>query len=283
MLLMSSTAGAIDQRTCAVRDDSAVRQLPAAISLAILGLILGLAAVLVARRLVGALVSPLSGGAILLVALAVESVITSYRCVSSSTEFSVPSTQYSSRRQGSLPPRAVFSLIIPGIAAFAMLASLTLRGTPAWGLFFSWLLLISAESIPWLLYYRPGLINVRWLQVLRPTIAPPIESAHNKIPRGLVQQFTRIRDGDRESIHALVKADVAAHDHLAVVHLSFCPPLAAPPQLSAYALNADDAEVRITQAETFGTRLEVRLPAAKETPRALLVEVLGSVTDPKAA
>jgi hypothetical protein len=280
---MSSTAGAIYPSARAARDDSTVRQLSTAISLALLGLILGLGAVLAARRLSGALLSPLSGGTTLLVALTVESTILLYRRISSLTEYSVRSTHYFGRWQRLLPPRAVFSLIIPEVAALAILASLTIRGTPAWGLIPSWLLLISAESIPWLLHYRPGLINTSWLHVLWPTVAPPVESEQAEIPRGLVQQLTRTREADRESIHAIVKADIAANDHLAVVHLSFCPPLAAPPQLSAYALNADDAEVRITQAETFGTRLEVRLPAAKETPRALLVEVLGSVTDPKAA
>jgi len=282
MALMSSTAGAIYCSHGASRDNGAVRQLPTAISLALLGLVLGLAAVLVIRRLSGALVSPLSGGAILLVALIVESTILLYRSFSSCAEYSVLSTQYFGRWQHSLPPRAVFSLITPEVAALAILASLTIRGTPAWGLILAWLLLISTESIPWLLHYRPGLINTRWLHVLRPTVAPPAESEQPEIPCGLVQQLTRTREGNRESIHAIVQADIAANDHLAVVHLSFCPPLAAPPQLSAYALDADDAEIRITQAETFGTRLEVRLPAAKETPRTLLVEVLGSVTDPKA-
>src|SRR5262245_37363726 len=184
MLLMSSTAGAIDRRKCAVRDDGALRQLTAAISLTLLWLIFGLAAVLLIRRLSGALISPLSGGAILLVALVVESAITSYRCASSSTEFSVPSTQYFGRWKLSLPPRADFSLIVPGIAAFAILTSLTLRGTPAWGLFFSWLLLISTESISWLLHYRPGLINTRWLRVLWPAVAPEVESEQPEIPRG---------------------------------------------------------------------------------------------------
>lgn len=280
---MSSTAGAIYRRTRAVPHDSAVRQLPAAISLSLWLLILGLAAVLVARRLSGALVSPLSGGAILMVALTLESTMLVYRYFASCTEYSILSTQYFGRWQHSLPPRAVFSLITPEFAALAILASLTIRGTPAWGLILAWLLMISAESIPWLLHCRPGLINGRWLRLVRPTAAPPVEIERPEIPSGLIQQLTRTREGDRESIHALVQAEIAANDHLAVVHLSFCPPLAARPKLSAYALNAEDAEVRITQAETFGTRLEVRLPATKETSRALMIEVLGSVTGPKAA
>src|SRR5262245_10622186 len=110
MDLMSSTAGAIYRPHSASRADSAVRQLAAVISLAVLGLILGLAAVLVARRLSGALVSPLSGGAIILVVLALESAITTYRCFLSGTKYSVLNTQYFGRWQHSLPARADFSL-----------------------------------------------------------------------------------------------------------------------------------------------------------------------------
>ena len=277
---MSSTAGAIFRPARAARDDSAARQLSAVISLALLGLILGLAVVLVARRLSGSLVSPLSGGGLLLTAIAIESAIVFCRYLLSSTEYSALSSQHLAHWRYLLSPYTILTLIIPGLAAFGILWSLAIRGTPAWAFILTWLLLISAESTPWLLHYRPGLINSRWLPTLRPTVAPRIEIEHPEVPSCLVQQLTRTLEGNRESIHALAKAEIVSNDRLGVVHLSFCPPLAAPPDLSAHALDDEEAEIRITQAETFGVRLEVRLPAAKETPRTVMVEVLGSA--PKA-
>jgi len=156
-----------------------------------------------------------------------------------------------------------------------------MQGTPALGLILAWLLLISAESIQWLLYIRSDLANdLCWTHFRRATQSAA-EVEHPEIPLGLVQQLTRTLEGNRESIHALVRAEIGANDRLAVVHLSFCPPLAAPPQLSAHPLDADEADVRITQAETFGARLEVRLPLANDTPRTVIIEVLGAVTAPK--
>jgi hypothetical protein len=67
-----------------------------------------------------------------------------------------------------------------------------------------------------------------------------------------------------------------------VLHLAFCPPLEGAPQLTAHALDADDAEVRITTAESYGLRLEVRLSKNVMQPRRVLVEVLGSTSNPTA-
>jgi hypothetical protein len=108
-------------------------------------------------------------------------------------------------------------------------------------------------------------------------VESPAEAEEPEIPEGLVQQVTRVLEGERESIHALVRAEIAAHDRLSVVHLAFCPPLAARPELTAHAVDADDAEVRITQAEAFGARIEVRLPKVDKSARSVMIEVLGSV------
>lgn len=71
------------------------------------------------------------------------------------------------------------------------------------------------------------------------------------------------------------------NDRLAIIHLAFCPPLAERPELTAHALDMDEADVRITQAETFGARLEVRLPAVAQAERSFLIEVLGSAATAK--
>jgi hypothetical protein len=96
-----------------------------------------------------------------------------------------------------------------------------------------------------------------------------------------VQQITRVREGDCETIHALFETCVAAGDRLGVTHLAFCPPLAARPELTAHAIDCDEAEVRVTQVETFGARLEVRFGQAAEQPRRIVGEVLGSITAPR--
>ena len=94
----------------------------------------------------------------------------------------------------------------------------------------------------------------------------------------LLQQFTRLRTEDGgESIHALVRAHVPAGERLAVVHLALCPPLETTPKLTAHTIDSE-AEVKITQAETYGLRLEVRLPDTDTEPRQIVVEVLGEAS-----
>ena len=129
---MSSTVGAIHPLQRTSRDEGAVRQLSASISLALLGLLVGLAIILVLRRLSGALVQPLGGGALLLAAVAVESAIALYRSFVPSTKYFVLSTPYFPSRPHFLSPRMAFFLLLPGVAAFSILASLSIRETPAW-------------------------------------------------------------------------------------------------------------------------------------------------------
>jgi hypothetical protein len=173
--------------------------------------------------------------------------------------------------------------IVSGVAVL-ILGSLTLPGTPVVGVIVAWLVLIAGEVAQGLFYFRPELWK-RW--TARPAAVsdsrsnPAAEEA--EIPAGLVQQVTRVREGERESLHALVRADIAGGDRLAVLHLSFCPPLAEALELTAHAVDAENVEVRVTQAEMFGARIEVRLPREEAEPRGVMVEVLGTVTSRQGA
>src|SRR5439155_17547410 len=108
-MIMSSTVGAVYRSERAARRKGAVAPLRVAILLAFLGLVLAVAIVLVVRRLNGAFVQPLSGGAIVVAALAVESAIVLFRLVLSRTEYLVLSTQYLRRWSHPLPPHLILS------------------------------------------------------------------------------------------------------------------------------------------------------------------------------
>lgn len=124
--------------------------------------------------------------------------------------------------------------------------------------------------------------------IARPIPAPAAEDADEtanqpEIPAGLVQQITRIRAAGGESIHALLLAEIPAQDRQAVVHLAFCPPLAERPELTAHCLDTEEHEVRITQVEAYGVRLEVRTATPRQAPQGAIVEVLGQATAPRSA
>src|SRR5206468_3261597 len=110
----------------------------------------------------GALIQPLGGGAIALVAVAVESILVAYRRLMSRTEYLVLSTRYLGLRPDWPLLRRVFNLLIPGLAALAILASLTIPGTSSWSVFWAWVVLLAAELGQWLLYDRASLTNGRW-------------------------------------------------------------------------------------------------------------------------
>jgi len=277
---MSSTAGAIDLDTRLGGVD-VVKRLRVNVASSLLGLLWAAAVMFLVRRLSGALIQPLSSLGLMTIAAAIVSMVAAYRAVLPSTQYLVRSTQYSHPSTRHAPWPLALALLVPPFAAVITLGSLSIAGTPILGLVLAWLLLIAAEICQWLAYLGPELGGGG----LRPSmIAPtecPAEPDEAEMPDGLVQQVTRTIDADRESIHALLSAQVLAGDRLGVIHIVFFPPLAALPELTAHAIDADDAEVRVTQAETFGARLEVRLRKEQASARSLMIELLGSATAPR--
>jgi hypothetical protein len=287
---MRSTAGAIDHKHPAGGTLAIQRQLLVATLWLVLGLAISLAALLIVRRISGAFFQPLSGVTIVTIAALVELAVVSFRRLAiragfTTAQYSVLSTQYS------------VAYVLPSVLALLTLISLTIPGTPLLALLLAWLIVLAGEAAQLHFHFRPS-----WASTLSPPplpappapIPPPwpseietelteTEATEAEIPAGLLQQVTRVLEDGRESIHALVQANIAANDRLAIVHLAFCPPLANRPELTAHALEMDEADVRITQAETFGARLEVRLPAVVPAERSFLIEVLGSAATAKSA
>jgi hypothetical protein len=292
---MRSTAGAIDHKHPAGGTLAIQRQLLVAALWLVLGLAIAFAALLIVRRISGAFFQPLSGVTIVTIAALVELAVVSFRRLAiragfTTAQYSVLSTQYS------------VAYVLPSVLALLTLISLTIPGTPLLALMLAWLIVLAGEAAQLHFHFRPS-----WASTLSPPplpappapIPPPLpseietelaeaeftetETAEAEIPAGLLQQVTRVLEDDRESIHALVQANIAANDRLAIVHLSFCPPLANRPELTAHALDMDDADVRITQAETFGVRLEIRLPKVASAERSFLIELLGSAPTAKSA
>jgi hypothetical protein len=258
---MSSMVGAIQTR--ASQSSDLGRHLAAAIWFSILLLGASVAVLFTSRRIAGALSDPLSG--IQLVAAAITILV----CAAALRRIA----------PGRMETTAEFSL--PGIAAFLLLAAVTLPGTPGWGIASAWLLFIAGESGAWLVFHPPRAV-LRRLRREGTTDGEEQTGIVDEpaLPPGLVQQMTRVRDGDHESIHALFETRVPAGDHRGIAHLAFCPPLVSQPELTAHAVDCEDAEVRVTQIETFGARFEVRFTQPSEESRRVIVEAIGSITVP---
>jgi hypothetical protein len=263
---MSSTAGAFSR----LELPPIQRQLTAAAWWTGLSLLVAVALVFAARRLAGGLTEPLGG----LVLVAVASVLT---IAGALLRRWVPGTKYS------VLSTAV--RFIPGIAAILLLAALTLPGTSPWAAAIAWFVVAAAELLAWTRGTGRRLPRARPLprSVARHDASDEAtdEAIDEAISPALVQSLTRERTADGEALHALVRATCEPGDRVAVVHLAFCPPLVAPPELTAHVLDESGAQAQITLAQPFGARIEVRLPRPASPGQQVLLEVLGSASPPK--
>jgi len=277
---MSSTAGAIN-KSLSVDALLTKRRLIVVVAHTALALLLALAAILLFRRLSGSFHQPLQAVAIILVAAALELLVCCIRCLYRTPVLhsSVISRARYWTLQGA-PLRLTPIDIATTTAVLAIAISLSLPSTSRSGLLIAWLIIVSGEVIQrWRHCWRPVLnVPAKQPPMDRPTSFADAtdEQTEPEIPPGLVQQITRIVEGGRESIHGLVQANIAANDRIAIAHIAFCPPLFEQPELSAHTLDCEDAEIHITQAESFGARFEVRLSSASDGPRSVLVEIIGS-------
>jgi hypothetical protein len=225
----------------------------------VISILLAIGLLVVARRLTGSFSAELPPTAMLLMALAAVALLAF--------------TRIAWRRSFPLETPADLSGIdqIIGWASSAALAALAIgccypaNRTADWLI---WLPILTADQ-----FWRQNFFDVGepWrstredpgsdheAQRVSPTRAPTNPGQHDDI----VQQLYRLRDEqDRELIYGTVRADFAAGQRTAVVHVGFCPPLAYLPEIEAGTLPRSAANIKIVQALSHGTRLDVRLPAA---------------------
>ena len=251
---MRSTAGA-NLRT--IELPVIGRQLAAAVSWTAAVLLTTIAALFLIRRLSGAFVVPL-GGLQLLGATAV--LILSATLI----QFTAPQDR--------------LAQIVPAIAAAVGLTSLMLPGTAPWSVGLSWFALVMAQAAVLFVHLKQPRLT-RPPAARSPTTDEPAEES---ISAQLVQQLTRARTASGgEALHAMVRVTCQPGDRLAVVHLAFCPPLDSTPRLTAHVLDDSGADAKITLAETYGTRIEVRLAHARGEGETVLLEVVGETLSNK--
>jgi hypothetical protein len=235
-----------------------------------LALLVMAAALLMARRMAGAFAEPLPGGWLVVAALLLVGVVWLLRRINPvlGTEYLVLST----------PKSRTAGAAIPGLAAALVLVAITLPGTPGLAVAVAWFLFIVAEAATWL----PQLLRRNPMRIAdrQRGVAMPQEGSEEQlesIPDAVVQQITRERtpEGD-EAIHAVLRVPMEAGDNLAVAHLAFCPPLPGEPTLAAHVLDDSGAEPRITLAQSFGARIEVRMSRAGQSAASALIEVIGT-------
>lgn len=107
-----------------------------------------------------------------------------------------------------------------------------------------------------------------------------LEEAETEFPAGYLQQMSRFRDHDGgEVIHGLLRAEFTAGQRVHHLHVAFCPPLPASPELSFEQVDGAEASVSAGQVESYGARLDLRLARPAQEGESAVVEFYARVGD----
>ncbi|MFO0906113.1 MAG: hypothetical protein U0939_24105 [Pirellulales bacterium] len=186
-------------------------------------------------------------------------------------------------------------------ASLALAAAITFPNSPAPGVIVLWAGIVAFETAWWAAWRcadEPG--NQVVLSVVAATDESTLEGQSGEaiffggeeqeegaeegetledeerplLPDGVEQQWTRgVAASGVEWLEGLVRVNWTPRQKHASVPLSFCPPLASAPSVSAQSADGGDAEVVVAQTHTFGARLEVRRATASSLPDSLILLV----------
>ena len=250
----------------------------AALVLALLGMA---ALILVSRRLAGALAHPLEPAMLLAVAAMAAAAAAAIRLT------------WLSPAPATAPPsidRAV--MILTSVAVAALAAGLCLPGTSAAGLFLVWALLGAEESWAWGRRLRGGFgaasspeqhaVPVVPTQVgasrpprgaLSPRAMPILDAEDATLPRGVTQQLTRSQAADgTEELSGWLRIAFVAGQRTGSLHVAFCPPFAATPELAVEQLDGPEVRIKTAQLMPYGARLDLKLAASADEPTSVLLQ-----------
>jgi hypothetical protein len=183
-------------------------------------------------------------------------------------------------------------MIVTSLAVAALGAGLCLPGTSAVGMFLLWTLLGAEESWAWGWRVRHSFdalpsaprqavrTDSAHAGPSRPNrggmtsrAAPTLEAEEIILPKGITQQLTRSQAADGvEELSGWLRIAFVAGQRTGSVHVAFCPPFAATPELVVEQLEGPEARLKTAQLMSYGARLDLKLAAAAEEPTSVLVQ-----------
>lgn len=234
-------------------------------------MLLGASGLLALRRAAGALVAPLSPAAMLLTAIALVALAAAVRSVGR------PDGRKRSRAKG-----ARWTLRMLGTLSVLVAAvSLSLPGSGWLALTALWGVVLAGEVLAWRTFPLPSLSDLaRVLRLVRRVRLDPPQRPAPHLPLSgppaadgfpgaeVFQQLTRCQRADgAEEFAGWLRVVFHAGQRTENVHVAFCPPFAAAPQLTVAQLDGPAARMKTAQLLPYGVRLDLKLsePAAEDT------------------
>ncbi len=212
----------------------------------------GITAWSVSRRLVGAYVQPVSGLTLL--------------GITAATCLAFESLRHFTRRWHARGHQIVTATAL--LCLILLVLSVHDVRTPAWSRVTTWLILggaiahgLSRRQMPrWQMPRWPIGVNRRL-----PRNPPDANPGNGSLPTGVSQQLTRTDLEDGESVEGLLRAVFAAGERTTALHVAFCPPLVHSPEVTVAQRSGESVTLKVTQAEKFGCRIELRRSAPAST------------------
>ena len=194
------------------------------------------------------------------------------------------------------------TLALPAAAVLLIAASLSLPDHGAGALAAFWAVLAVEEAVSIGLFYRRAFASAGrktrgGTPPPRPEQAdqednddeqperrvrfdPPQEPAPHFPAADVYQQTTRGRDDQgRDVMSGYARADFAAGQRFAAVHLAFCPPFASDPSVTAHQADGPPLRIKPTQQAAFGTRLELKLDTVPSEPTSVVIEFVAQCAE----
>ncbi|MCH8923331.1 MAG: hypothetical protein IIA67_09325, partial [Planctomycetes bacterium] len=253
--------------------------------LAALSVLLVLAAMLILwRRLAGQLQQPLPAGVLISCGLVIAALAMAIRLL---------------WMQCRLSSLRLVILALPAAALLLIAASLSLpqHGPGTLAAFWAIVALEEAASIG--LFYRPAFVpagrkapSPRSEQDDKEDHAedqperhvrfdPPQQPAPHFPAADVYQQTTRGKDAQGSDVMSgYARADFAAGQRFAAVHLAFCPPFAREPSIAVHQADGPPVRIKPTQQAAFGTRLELKLDAIPSEAPSVVSEFVAECAEP---
>ncbi len=248
-------------------------------------LLVGAAGVLGARRVSGALVAPLPPAALAVIGILVAL-----------SNASVRGMFARKPQQGRGGGRSRPARLLPTGAALAVALALSVPGSGWPGLIGLWAPIFLSGMLALRPVSRPAgkrssgrLLRfpsrIAALKRSAPDGGVSSESHPNgEPPAGVLQQFTRrqLTDGEEE-VSGYMRVPFAEGQRTENVHLAFCPPFAAVPQLSVTQLEGPAARVKTAQLLPYGMRLDMKLAETAVDGTTILLQFRASALVERAA
>ncbi len=236
----------------------------------------------IARRLAGALVEPLSFPLLVIVALVVGGLTVAVRLTWQ-------------RRDVSIAHRRALDVAL-SVAVLGLAVAMSVPGTPVVGLVLLWAILGAEETWAWWLYRSrksppaqhvvPGgkpSSSAAETSVQRDEDSPGNVLAELELsPREeIVQQLVRtVLPGGGERLAGWLRVPLEAGQRSANLHLAFCPPFSQAPSVNIDQREGPAARIKPVQVLPFGARFDVKLAQPCETTTAVVLHVCAEAMPP---